>query len=154
MARPLFNWIVEEVTNHSLFFRNNIDCTGREGISPLMKCTFAIRQLAYAIILDFLDEYMQISNKTSRISLDNICTSLMEICGPEYLRKPSMTDVVKLYRHHEKKHGFSGMLGSLYCTDWEWFGCPYGHKGKYVRRDHGPNLFILLEVVASQDLWI
>ncbi|GKC97532.1 cysteine-rich receptor-like protein kinase, partial [Tanacetum coccineum] len=30
----------------------------------------------------------------------------MEIFGPEYLRKPTMTDVVKLYRHHEEKHGF------------------------------------------------
>ncbi|GJY29502.1 ALP1-like protein [Tanacetum coccineum] len=29
------------------------------------------------------------------------------------------------------------------------------NKGcKYVRRDHGPNLFILLEAVASLDLWI
>nr|GEY43819.1 hypothetical protein [Tanacetum cinerariifolium] len=75
----------------------------------------------------------------------------MEIFGAEYLRKPTVTDVVKLYQHHEEKHSFSGMLGSL---DWEWFGCPYGHKGKYVRRYHGPNPFILLEVVASQDLWI
>nr|GEV15075.1 protein ALP1-like isoform X1 [Tanacetum cinerariifolium] len=49
----------------------------------------------------------------------------MEIYGPEYLRKPTVTDVEKLYRHHE-----------------------------YVRRDHGSNPFILLEAVASQDLWI
>nr|GEV33256.1 hypothetical protein [Tanacetum cinerariifolium] len=47
-----------------------------------------------------------------------------------------------------------GMLGSLDCTDCEWFGCPYAFKVHHVRRDHGPNLFILLEVVASQDLWI
>ncbi|GJV97416.1 putative RNA-directed DNA polymerase [Tanacetum coccineum] len=36
----------------------------------------------------------------------------------------------------------------------EWFGCPYNFKGKYVRCDHGSNPFILLEAVASQDLWI
>ncbi|GKB73278.1 ALP1-like protein [Tanacetum coccineum] len=154
MSRTLFNRIVQEVTNHSSFFRDNIDCTGREGISPLMKCTSAIRQLAYDIVPDFLDEYLQISTKSSRLSLDHFCTSVMEIFGPEYLRKPMMTNVVKLYRHHEEKHGFSGMLGSFDCTDWEWFGCPYGHKGQYVRRDHGPNPFILLEAVPSQDLWI
>nr|GEU59841.1 putative nuclease HARBI1 [Tanacetum cinerariifolium] len=40
-------------------------------------------------------------------------------------------------------------------SEWlEWFSCPYAFKGKYVRRDHGSNPFILLEVVASQDLWI
>ncbi|GKE13388.1 ALP1-like protein, partial [Tanacetum coccineum] len=67
--------------------------------------------------------------------------SVMEIFGPEYLRKPTVTDVVKLYRYHEEKHGFLGMLGSLDCTDWEWFGCPYAFKGQYVRRDHGLNPF-------------
>nr|GEY06696.1 hypothetical protein [Tanacetum cinerariifolium] len=65
-----------------------------------------------------------------------------------------MTDIEKLYLHHEEKHGFSKMLGSLDCTDWEWFGCPYTSKVQYVRRDHGSNPFILLETVASQDLWI
>nr|GEX28947.1 craniofacial development protein 2-like [Tanacetum cinerariifolium] len=36
----------------------------------------------------------------------------------------------------------------------EWFGCPQAYKIRYVRRDHGPNPFILPEVVASQELWI
>ncbi|GKC21403.1 hypothetical protein Tco_1023553 [Tanacetum coccineum] len=95
MARPIFNWIVDEVTSHSSFFHDNIDCTGREGISSLLKCTSPIRQLAYGVVPDFLDEYLQMT----------------------YLRKPIVTDVVKLYRHHEEKHGFSRILGSLDCTD-------------------------------------
>nr|GEW70026.1 hypothetical protein [Tanacetum cinerariifolium] len=74
--------------------------------------------------------------------------------GPEFLRKPTVTDIEKLYRHHEEKHGFSGMLGCLDCTDWEWFGCPYAFKAQYIKRDHGLNPFILLEAAASQDLWI
>nr|GEY69507.1 hypothetical protein [Tanacetum cinerariifolium] len=83
-----------------------------------------------------------------------ITRSVMETYGPEFLRKPTVTDIEKLYRYHEEKHGFLRMLGSLDCTDWEWFGCPYAFKGQYVRRDHGSNPFIFLEVVASQDLWI
>ncbi|GJW38225.1 ALP1-like protein [Tanacetum coccineum] len=118
MDRPLFNEIVTAVIDHDPFFHNNIDCTGKEGISGLLKCTSSIRQLAYGVHAEFLDEYMQISERTSQ------------------------------------KHGFPGMLGSLDCTDWEWFSCPYAFEGQYIRRDHGPNLFILLEVVASQDLWI
>nr|GEU88844.1 hypothetical protein [Tanacetum cinerariifolium] len=70
------------------------------------------------------------------------------------IKKPTVSDIEKLYLHHEEKHGFSGMLGSLDCRDWEWFCCSYAFKAHYVRRDHGPNPFILLEVVASQDLWI
>ncbi|GJZ78323.1 ALP1-like protein [Tanacetum coccineum] len=130
MARPLFNEIVTVVIDHDPFFRNNIDCTGKEGISGLL------------------------NERSSRLALDHFCQSVMQIYGPEYLRKPTVTDIEKLYLHHEEKHGFSGMLGSLDCTDWEWFGCPYAFKAQYVRRDHGLNPFILLEAVASQDLWI
>nr|GEZ08301.1 hypothetical protein [Tanacetum cinerariifolium] len=78
----------------------------------------------------------------------------VELNSPTLLWKPTVTDVVKLYRRHEEKHGFSKMLRSLDCTDWECFGCPYAFKGQYVRRNHDLNMFILLEVVASQDLWI
>ncbi|GJT12341.1 ALP1-like protein isoform X1 [Tanacetum coccineum] len=154
MARPLFNQIVTAVTNHDAFFCSNMDCTRRQGISGLLKCTSAFHQLAYGVYADFLDEYMQISERTSRTALDHFCQSVMEIYGPEFLRKPMVTDIENLYLHHEEKYGFPRMLGSFDCTDWEWFGCPYAFKAQYVRRDHGPNPFILLKVVASQDLWI
>ncbi|GKD34142.1 ALP1-like protein [Tanacetum coccineum] len=154
MARPLFNQIVNAVSNHCAHFQSNPDCAGRKGISPLIKCTSAIRQLAYGINASFLDEYMQISERSSCKALDHFCQVVLEIYGPEYLRKSMVTDVEKLYRHHEEKHRFPRMLGSLDCTDWEWFGCPYAFKAQYVRRDHGSNPFILLEAVASQDLRI
>ena len=44
----LFIRIVEEVILHSAYLRDNIDRTGREAISPLMKCTSVIHQLAYS----------------------------------------------------------------------------------------------------------
>ncbi|GJZ97065.1 ALP1-like protein isoform X1 [Tanacetum coccineum] len=125
----------------------------KESISPLIKCTSVIRQLAYGVNASFLDEYMQISERSSRMALDHFCQAVREIYGPEFLRKSTVTDIEKFYRHHEEKHGFPGMLGSLDCTDWEWFGCLYAFKAQYVRRDHGPNPFILLEAVASQYLW-
>ncbi|GKA40971.1 ALP1-like protein isoform X1 [Tanacetum coccineum] len=154
MARPLFNRIVNVVTNHDAYFHSNTDCTGREGISLLIKCTSAIHQLACGVNSTFLDEYIQISERSSIKSLDHFCQAVMDIYGPGYLRKPTVTDIEKLYWHHEEKQGFPGMLRSLDCTDWEWLGCPHAFKGQYVRRDHGSNPFILLEVVASQDLWI
>ncbi|GJS63926.1 ALP1-like protein isoform X1 [Tanacetum coccineum] len=42
MARPLFNEIVTAVIDHDAYFRNNIDCTGKEGIFGLLKCTSSI----------------------------------------------------------------------------------------------------------------
>ncbi|GJS69572.1 serine carboxypeptidase-like protein 51 [Tanacetum coccineum] len=154
MVHPLFNRIVTAITNHGAYFHINIDCTGREDIFPLIKCTSAIRQLAYDVNASFLDEYMQISERSSCMALDHFCEAVIDIYGPRYLKKPTVTDIEKLYRHHEEKKGFLGMFGSLDCTDWEWFGCPYAFKGQYVRHDHGSNPFILLEAVALQDLWI
>ncbi|GKD17211.1 ALP1-like protein isoform X1 [Tanacetum coccineum] len=108
--------------------------SGRECISPLIKCTSVIRQLAYDVNDGFLDEYMQVSERSSRKALDHFCQAVMEIYGPDYLRKPTMTDVENFIGITKKSTGFRG--------------------SQYVRCDHGSNPFILLEAIESQDLWI
>nr|GEU58695.1 hypothetical protein [Tanacetum cinerariifolium] len=138
MSRSLFTGIVEELTLQCEFFCEKEDYTGKLRISSLIKCTSAIRQLAYNTVPDALDEYLQMDNATSRQCLEKFCTSIVHIFGHEFLRKPTLTDVERLYAFHENKHGFPGMLGSLDCTDGAWFGCPIAHKAQYCRRDHGP----------------
>ncbi|XP_071740745.1 uncharacterized protein [Rutidosis leptorrhynchoides] len=70
-----------------------------------------------------------------------------------YLRKPTADDIARLYNFHEQKHGLPGMLGSIDCMHWEWKNCPIAWQGQYTRGDKkGPS--IMLEAVASQDLWI
>ncbi|GKB98992.1 ALP1-like protein isoform X1 [Tanacetum coccineum] len=51
------------------------------------------------------------------------CTSAIQLYGEEYLRRPTQTDVEKLYAFHENKHGFPGMIGSIDCTKWLWAQC-------------------------------
>ncbi|GJX13427.1 putative nuclease HARBI1, partial [Tanacetum coccineum] len=99
------------------------DCTGQRSISALMKCTSAIRQMAYGAVPDSLDEYLQMGATTARDSLRIFC-----------------------------KHGFPGMLGSIDCTDWPWTNCPVAFKAQFSRGDHEPDPFILLEAIASNDL--
>nr|GEX24107.1 hypothetical protein [Tanacetum cinerariifolium] len=108
MARPLFIRIVNVVTNHDAYFRDNIDCTGKEGISLLLTCTFIIRQLAYDVNAGFLDEYLQMSERTSCISLDHFRKFVTEIFGPEYLRKPTVTNVKNFIGVTKKSTGFQG----------------------------------------------
>nr|GEV28760.1 putative nuclease HARBI1 [Tanacetum cinerariifolium] len=69
MNQRLFTKIVREVTNTSQFFQERYDCTGQRSISALMKCTFAIRQIAYEADADSLDEYLQMDATTTRDSL-------------------------------------------------------------------------------------
>nr|GEX72016.1 protein ALP1-like [Tanacetum cinerariifolium] len=43
---------------------------------------------------------------------------------------------------------------SIDCTDWPWENFPVAFKAQFCRGDHGPDPFILLEALASNDLWI
>ncbi|GKE48034.1 ALP1-like protein [Tanacetum coccineum] len=93
-----------------------------------MRCTFAIRQMAYGAVPDSLDEYMQMGATTARDSLRNCCKVIMNLYGEEFLRKPAYTDIEKLYAYRNEKHGFPGMLGSIDYTDWPWANCPVAFK--------------------------
>ncbi|GJU22184.1 ALP1-like protein [Tanacetum coccineum] len=117
MSRRLFTKIVREVTDASRFFQQRDDCAGHHGISALMKCTSAIRQLAYECVPNSLDEYLQMGAKTARKCLEIFCKVIMNLYGEEFLRKPTYTDIEKLYAYHNEKHGFPGMLGSIDCTN-------------------------------------
>ncbi|KAL7596420.1 hypothetical protein Lser_V15G27643 [Lactuca serriola] len=78
---------------------------------------------------------------------------VVETFGDVYLWKPSLHDLQELYAAHEERHGFPGMIGSIDCTHWKWKNCPVAWKGQYASDHHGsPSL--VLEAVASQDLWI
>ncbi|GJU46263.1 ALP1-like protein [Tanacetum coccineum] len=154
MSRRLFTKIVREVTDASHFSQQRDDCTGQRGISSLMKCTYAIRQLAYGSVPDSLDEYLQMGATTARKSLQIFCKAIMNLYGEEFLRKPTYTDMEKLYAYHEEKHGFPWMLGSIDCTHWLWANSLVAYRAQFYRGDHGPDPFILLEAIASNDLWI
>ncbi|GJV86251.1 putative nuclease HARBI1 [Tanacetum coccineum] len=130
------------------------DCTGQRSISALMKCTSAIRQMAYEAVPDSLNEYLQMGATTARDSLRIFCKVIMNLYGKEFLRKPTYTDIEKLYTYHNEKHGFPGMLGSIDCTNWSWANCPVAFKAQFSRGDHWPDPFILLEAIAFNDLWI
>jgi len=60
MNKPLFMHIVDRLSNEVEFFRQKKDCLGRLSLSPLQKCTAAIRILAYCSAADTVDEYLQL----------------------------------------------------------------------------------------------
>ncbi|XP_071741362.1 uncharacterized protein [Rutidosis leptorrhynchoides] len=108
------------------------DATARQSLTILQKCTAAIRQMAYGTTPDFFFPIHK---------------------NREYLRKSIAEDIARLYNFHAQKHGLSGLLGSIDCMHWEWKNCPVGWQGQYTRGDQkGPS--VMLEAVASQDLWI
>ncbi|GKC69450.1 putative nuclease HARBI1 [Tanacetum coccineum] len=62
MARPLFNQIVNAVTNHSAYFQSNPDCAGREGHFTVDKeHLWQIVNWHNELNASFLAEYKQIT---------------------------------------------------------------------------------------------
>uniref|UniRef100_A0A251VAE3 Putative harbinger transposase-derived protein n=1 Tax=Helianthus annuus TaxID=4232 RepID=A0A251VAE3_HELAN len=153
MSRPLFLRIAGDMAQSDPFFTLRNDARGQRGFSNLQKCTSAICQLAYGYAPDALDEYIRMSERTALLCLHKFCEWVVKLYSKRYLRKPNANDVQKLYQAHEQRHGFPGMLGSIDCMHWPWQNCPVAWQGQYTRGDHG-HPTIILEAVASQDLWI
>ena len=69
------------------------------------------------------------------------------------MRRPNNSDIERILQLYEERHGFPGMLGSIDCMHWQWQNCPVAWKGQFTRGDQGVPT-IMLEAVASADLWI
>ncbi|XP_045802847.1 putative nuclease HARBI1 [Trifolium pratense] len=152
MRRHVFLRIVEALGNHDEYFQTRTDAVGKMGLSPLQKCTAALRILAYGSPADSVDDYVRIGESTTLECLDRFVMGVCTIFGAQYMRRPNNEDIARLLQINAAR-GFPGMLGSIDCMHWEWKNCPVAWKGQFFRGDHGKPT-IMLEVVASQDLWI
>ncbi|GJT48711.1 ALP1-like protein isoform X1 [Tanacetum coccineum] len=161
MSSTLFNKIVNNILSYDVepipeyftYFKPRYDATGRLSIDPILKCTYAIRQLAYDTAPDAFDEYLKIAERTSRECLDTFTKCIHVLYVIKFLRKPTAEDIEKTYQLHEQKHGLPNMLGSIDCMHLDWRNCPKALHGQFKRRDHKYPT-IMLEVVADQRLWI
>ncbi|XP_035844122.1 uncharacterized protein LOC118490537 [Helianthus annuus] len=115
MSRRLFTRIADDLAGLDPFFTQRPDARNYEGFTTLQKCTAAIRQLAYGTVADALDEYLQMSARTTRECLYRFSHNVVKLYGKKYLRKQNAYDVQQLYQAHKARHGFSGMLGSIDC---------------------------------------
>ncbi|XP_010424263.1 PREDICTED: putative nuclease HARBI1 [Camelina sativa] len=151
MNKALFMRITDRLSNEILFFQQRRDATGRFALSAIQKCTAAIRMMAYGCAADALDEYLRLSETTAMQCLVNFVEGVINLFGDEYLRRPTPEDLQRLLDIGELR-GFPGMIGSIDCMHWEWKNCPTAWKGQYTRGSGNPT--IVLEAVASHDLWI
>ncbi|XP_023750622.1 uncharacterized protein LOC111898969 [Lactuca sativa] len=129
------------------------DLLRKNEFSSIQKCATALRYLGYGIAFDASDEYLKVSERTAVECVDWFSACVYKVFHEEYLRKLTQRDIERLYSAHEERQRFPGMLGSLDCTHVAWEKCPTTWRGQFTRGDIGEPT-IILEAVASQDLWI
>ncbi|XP_020266242.1 uncharacterized protein LOC109841706 [Asparagus officinalis] len=123
MKQALFMRIHDVVVAYDTYFVQKRNVAGRLGLSSLQKVTVAFRQLAYGILADYVDEYVQIGESTAIKSLKKFVITVVEVFGVEYLRTPNSDDLKRLLAIGERR-SFPGMLGSIDCMHWTWKNCP------------------------------
>ncbi|XP_038713417.1 putative nuclease HARBI1 [Tripterygium wilfordii] len=151
MSRDLFNRIHEGVVSYDNYFIQSRDTVNKVGLSSLQKVTAALRMMAYGVSADMIDENLQIAESTANEAMKKFVEAVIVVFGERYLRQPNSTDIARLLQLHEDR-GFPGMLGSLDCMHWSWKNCPSAWKGHYS--GHHKEATLILETVASRDLWI
>uniref|UniRef100_A0A0D3BSP0 DDE Tnp4 domain-containing protein n=1 Tax=Brassica oleracea var. oleracea TaxID=109376 RepID=A0A0D3BSP0_BRAOL len=112
MNKSLFMGIVHRLSTEIPYFRLTEDATGRTSLSPLQKCTAAIRQLAYGGAADQQDKYIRLAETTARKCLHNFTAGIITLFDDEYLRHPTPEDLERLL-HTGDDRGFPGMIGSI-----------------------------------------
>jgi len=126
--------IVTTIEAQDSYFVRKPDATGKLGLSAIQKTMAAIRQLAYGVSADTIDEYIRIAESTAIKCLKRFCTAVNESFGEEYLRHPTKADIERLLAEGEAR-GFPGMLGSLDCMHWAWKNCPSAWAGQYTGKE-------------------
>ncbi|KAL3629716.1 hypothetical protein CASFOL_026938 [Castilleja foliolosa] len=152
MNRPLFLQIVESMSNFDVYFTQRRNNAGMLGLSPIQKCTAALRMLAYGVAADACDEYVKIGESTAVECTQRFCEGVIAMFQDEYLRRPNVQDLERLLEVG-KERGFPGMIGSIDCMHWQWKNCPKAWQGQFTSGHKGTTT-VILEAVASYDLWI
>ncbi|KAK0577243.1 hypothetical protein LWI29_030125 [Acer saccharum] len=135
------------ISGHAVIERDKVAI----GLSSLQKILAAFRMLAYRVLANSIDEYVRIGERTVIESLKKFVKAIIVVFGDKYLRSPNNDDIARLLEFNSRR-GFPGMLGSIDCMHWKWKNCPVAWQGMYSGHIHEPT--IILEAVASYDLWI
>ena len=111
-----------------------------------------MRMLAYGVSADAVDDYVWIGESTTIECLEKFVKDVILVFEAKYLQKLNSNDIQRLLQMGEGC-AFLGIMSSIDYMHWQWKNYPKAWKGMYLSGYHGIPT-IVLEVVASTDLWI
>ena len=151
MSRDLFQRTVDGVEAHDEYFRQKPNATGLLGATALQKVFGSFYMIAYNVLADSMDEVVRIAQSTMLESFHHFVRAVVGVFGKQDLRPHTIDNTARLVAMNTKR-GQPGMLGCIDFMHWRWKNCPTTWKGQYSGHVDGP--MMILEVVASEDLWI
>jgi hypothetical protein len=77
MRMNLFLRIMHKLSETSLYFTERHEATGCIGLIVLQKCTTVVRQLAYAMVTNIIEEYMKLGKTSVLECLEYYCASII-----------------------------------------------------------------------------
>jgi hypothetical protein len=77
-------------------------------------CTIIVRQLAYDMTVDTIDEYLKLGKTNALECLLHYCAGIIECFGSGFSRHPIITGTQRLLAKAEERE-FLGRLGSIDC---------------------------------------
>lgn len=149
MRKELFLDIVKGVCEVDSYFEQKRDAVGAMGFSPLMKCTVAMRILAYGAAFDEQDENFRIAESTVAECFEHFCDAVLAAFEEKYVCDPTRSEVAKELELNAKR-GFPGLFGSLDCSRWEWKQCPKAWAGAFRAKEKTST--IVLEASSTYNL--
>jgi hypothetical protein len=96
MRMTLFLSIMQNLSETSIYFSEMYDATSRVGLTMLQKCTVVVRQLAYDMTADTIDEYLKLGKSITLECLEYYCSSIIEYFRVEFLHHSTVTDTQRL----------------------------------------------------------
>ncbi|XP_035840159.1 uncharacterized protein LOC118487427 [Helianthus annuus] len=121
LPKDLFLKIVGYIEVSKEWFQEYYDGMGKRSFTPTQKFTSAIRQLAISNPPHQFDEYLAMSDRTSRECLQFFCHVIIKLYAKEFLRKPTRHDIACIYAAHEARWHL------------EWRNCPRELRVAYFR---------------------
>jgi len=112
MQKHVFLRIVRDLSSSDNYFTQRVNAANKEGISPLAKCTTAMRMLASGVAADSVDEYIKIGSSTTLECLRRFCKGIIRLYEQVYQRAPTQDDLQRIL-HVSEKQGFPGISGVL-----------------------------------------
>jgi hypothetical protein len=113
MSRELFLVILNIVRDYDDYFEAKYDYTGKIGFTSYRKCSAAVRQLAYGVSGDLIDDYMRMSESTCHEAMYRFCEDVIAVFGEYYLRETNMDDPLSASCPSTRVGFFLGCLAAL-----------------------------------------